>query len=153
MGPGPGGGQWGGRRQQNFKWQGAIHHWQGFSPEELGSFSKEEDFLTTLSKSHVFPSLLPQWLCPESIQKRREIGKPETKSLKSPLEKVNCIADFILLVLCCEEFSFELKEFCVFKHMDSVASRGADLIGGKVWATPASPSSWFSSKDPVLQWD
>ena len=67
--------------------------------------------------------------------------KPETKSLKSPLEKVNCIADFILLVLCCEEFSFELKEFCVFKHTDSVASRGADLIGGKVWATPASPSS------------
>lgn len=48
------------KKKKKKKWQGATHHWQGFSPEELGSFSKEEDFLTTLSKSHVFPSLLPQ---------------------------------------------------------------------------------------------
>lgn len=100
MGPGPGGGQWGGRRQQNFKWQGAIHHWQGFSPEELGSFSKEEDFLTTLSKSHVFPSLLPQWLCPESIQKRREIGKPETKPEKPSIEgRLHCWSYFVCPLL------------------------------------------------------
>lgn len=37
----------------------------------------------------------------------------------------------------CEKFSFDLKEFYVFKREDSVASGGTDWSLGKVWVTPA----------------
>lgn len=42
---------------------------------------------------------------------------------------------------CCDKFLSELKDSCVFKQVNNVASRGIESVLGKVWVTPV--FAWF----------